>query len=137
MKTISFFLLLFTNLFYQQKQADLLIKFDKPVDKGKLLVYIYNSADGFPQEKIKIFRKEIFICKQTKHITINNLAFGSYAIIVVHDKNNNEKLDRNWVGFPAEPYALSGNPKFHFGPPRYEEVKFDFNKYKKTLYLKF
>lgn len=55
------------------------------------------------------------------------MPYGTYAIMLIHDKNSNCKLDRNWLGFPNEPYALSGHPKFRFGPPVFDDVKFKFN----------
>ena len=46
----------------------------------------------------------------------------SFAIGAHHDRNANEKLDKNALGLPTEPYGFSNNPKRGFGPPSYEEV---------------
>jgi uncharacterized protein (DUF2141 family) len=46
-------------------------------------------------------------------------------------------MDRNWLGLPSEPYALSGHPKFRFGPPTFEDVKFGFNSKFVQIYLIF
>jgi len=116
----------------------LIIRFEQPVEiKGNLLVYIYDKAEGFPVEKERIFRREIIPVNQTSEIRIKKLPFGTYAIIVVIDANGNNIMDRNWLGMPAEDYALSGKPKFRFGPPRFEEVKFDFVRDNQVLELKF
>ena len=120
------------------KAQTLIIRFEQPVDsKANLLVYIYDKAEGFPVEKEKIFRREIIPVNHTSEIRIKQLPFGTYAIIVVLDGNGNKIMDRNRLGMPAEDYALSGNPKFHFGPPRFEEVKFDFVRDNQVLKLKF
>ena len=121
-----------------QAQHRLIIQFDKALTtSGNLLVYIYDKSKGFPKEKDKIFRKEIFEIHQTTEIIINDLPFGTYAIVVVLDANKNKKMDRNFLGMPAEKYALSGQPKFHFGPPRFDEIKFDFRRNNQILNLQF
>jgi len=137
LKLLWGFLLSGFFLFTARAQT-LIIRFEQPVEsKGNLLVFIYDKAEGFPMEKERIFRKEIIPANQTSEIRINELPFGTYAIIVVIDANGNKIMDRNWLGMPAEDYALSGKPKFRFGPPRFEEVKFDFVSDKQVLVLKF
>jgi outer membrane protein len=48
---------------------------------------------------------------------------GSYALIVFWDENNNDKLDRTFIGIPKEPIAFSNNytPK---GPPQFDRAAF-------------
>jgi uncharacterized protein (DUF2141 family) len=43
-----------------------------------------------------------------------------------HDKNTNDKLDKNPLGIPNEPYGFSQNPKRGFGPPSFDEVFFEY-----------
>jgi uncharacterized protein (DUF2141 family) len=49
---------------------------------------------------------------------------GDYAIAVYHDKNANEAFDKNFIGFPAEPWGISNNPKVTLSPPSVEEALF-------------
>ena len=53
------------------------------------------------------------------------LPAGEYAIRVMHDVNNNGEMDSNFVGMPTEPWAMSNNAKGNFGPPKWEEAKFE------------
>jgi uncharacterized protein (DUF2141 family) len=53
------------------------------------------------------------------------LPAGEYAIRVMHDVNNNGSLDSNFVGMPIEPWAMSNNAKGNFGPPKWEQAKFE------------
>ncbi len=47
---------------------------------------------------------------------------GVWAVIVLHDENNNGKLDRDSKsGMPTEGYGFSMNPVL-FGPPRFEDA---------------
>ena len=47
---------------------------------------------------------------------------------VFHDEDNNKQLNTNFVGMPKEGIGVSRNAKGHFGPPKYEDAKFELNK---------
>jgi uncharacterized protein (DUF2141 family) len=49
----------------------------------------------------------------------------SYAMAVYHDRNANQKFDKNPLGMPAEPYGVSNNPRMRLGPPPIEQALFD------------
>lgn len=49
---------------------------------------------------------------------------GSYSIAIFHDVNGNEKLDRNLIGLPAEPFGFSRNARARFGPPSFADMEF-------------
>jgi uncharacterized protein (DUF2141 family) len=51
---------------------------------------------------------------------------------VVHDQNNNLKLDTNFLGLPKEPYGFSNNPKV-VGKPSFDAVKFKLDTGSKTV----
>lgn len=50
---------------------------------------------------------------------------GVYALRVMHDLNDNGELDANFVGIPSEPWAFSNNATGNFGPPSWEDVRFE------------
>jgi uncharacterized protein (DUF2141 family) len=41
-------------------------------------------------------------------LNFNNLMQGSYAIMVLHDMNDNKQMDYETSGMPLESYATSG-----------------------------
>ena len=49
---------------------------------------------------------------------------GNYAVQVMHDENDNNKLDTNFLGIPSEGYGFSNNPnvmrRAHFDEARFE-----------------
>jgi uncharacterized protein (DUF2141 family) len=59
-------------------------------------------------------------------LTFENLPFGTYAVSVHHDINENGRLDKNFFGIPREPFGVSNNPKKFFGPPSFDQAKFLF-----------
>ncbi len=49
---------------------------------------------------------------------------GEYAVVVVHDANDNGKLDTGFLGFGGEQYGYSNNVSTWFGRPDFDDVKF-------------
>ncbi|MDO1500120.1 DUF2141 domain-containing protein [Winogradskyella maritima] len=56
-------------------------------------------------------------------ITFEDVAPGEYAIIALHDANENDKMDFQPNGMPKENYGTSNNV-MSFGPPQYDDAKF-------------
>jgi len=56
-------------------------------------------------------------------VVFENLEPGDYALSVVHDENENGKLDSNALGIPKEGFALVNNSVGKFGPPTFEKAK--------------
>jgi uncharacterized protein (DUF2141 family) len=57
-------------------------------------------------------------------VRIDGLAPGSYAISLFHDENRNGQLD-TFLGIPREGFGFSRNPRIGFGPPRFDQVRFE------------
>lgn len=57
-------------------------------------------------------------------LAFKGLAPGKYAIRVMHDENDNGKLDTNAVGMPIEGYGFSNNP-IVMRPATFAEASFE------------
>jgi uncharacterized protein (DUF2141 family) len=64
---------------------------------------------------------------------VTDLPFGTYAVTVHHDVNDNGEMERAWYGKPKEPTGASNNPSMKFGPPTFEKSKFSFASAELTL----
>jgi len=49
-----------------------------------------------------------------------DVAAGTYAVQVIHDENDDNEFDTNFLGIPSEGYGFSNNPDAAFGPPDFE-----------------
>ena len=49
---------------------------------------------------------------------------GTWAVQAYHDENDNNKIDRNFVGIPTEGLGFSRDAPFRFGPPSYDDAAF-------------
>lgn len=53
-----------------------------------------------------------------------DVAPGRHAVSVLHDENNNGRLDTNIFGIPREGVGVSNNPPPRSGPPRFADAVF-------------
>jgi len=49
---------------------------------------------------------------------------GTWAVQAYLDENDNEQVDRNFVGIPTEGLGFSNDAPFRFGPPSYGDAAF-------------
>lgn len=63
--------------------------------KGTVIFALYNKDGSIPDQKLSnYYRKEtIRIADKKAEITFNNLPRGRYAVTVLHDENNNNKME--------------------------------------------
>ncbi len=103
---------------------------------GQVGFFLFNSADGFPSHTEKaLLSGYVKIVGNTVEYTFTNIAIGTYAVYVFHDADNDKKLNTNFIGMPKEGMGVSNNAKGHFGPPKYDDAKFDFNKQEQTIVI--
>ena len=61
--------------------------------------------------------------KSAGKLVFKGVTPGRYAIALLHDENDNARLDR-FMAMPREGFGFSRNPAIRMGPPRFEEVRF-------------
>jgi uncharacterized protein (DUF2141 family) len=89
---------------------------------GTVEVTLFNSAETFMKEPYR--QQSGKANEQGEFITeFNDLTSGEYAVVVVHDANDNGKLDTGFLGFGGESYRFSNNASSWFGRPDYEDAK--------------
>jgi uncharacterized protein (DUF2141 family) len=95
-------------------------------DRGAVYVALYNSETSFLKNE---FKGKIVKVYDKKAIAIfKNIEKGGYAISAFHDKNDNKKMDTNFIGIPKEPIGCSNNAIGFMGPPKYKKAKFTVSK---------
>lgn len=97
-------------------------------NKGKVMLELYKSEDGYPKEPQKAFRTTSSpISNNSCIIVLDDIPNGTYAIACFHDENDNGKLDTNFMGIPNEGTGASNNAKGFMGPPKFADAKFVVN----------
>lgn len=90
-------------------------------NKGQVLLSLHTSETFMKGKGIKSAASTITDGKVT--LTFENVLPGDYAIMALHDKNDNKRMDFTDGGMPKEDYGMSNNP-MAFGPPQYDDAKF-------------
>jgi len=89
---------------------------------GKVLFSLHNSETFMKGAGIQNTASKIEDGKVK--ITFTNVPEGVYAVMVLHDANDNNKMDFEPNGRPKESYGTSNND-LSFGPPQFENAKFE------------
>lgn len=87
-------------------------------------LYFYNVRESFLKPKQYAFLKVVRPGGQDRITLPVELANGDWAVAITQDTNNNDKLDKNMMGIPTEPFAFSNNVRPRFAPPAFEDCKF-------------
>lgn len=102
---------------------------------GMVRVVIFNSENKFLDRDGYVFKQSVAIGNQKSVKLDFQMPHGYYAVSAYHDINDNRTMDRNGMGLPTEPYALSNNPTVKWRKPTFNETKFAFNQANQTISL--
>jgi uncharacterized protein (DUF2141 family) len=90
---------------------------------GTLEITLFDSAESFLKEP---YLQQSGKADEDGSLEVEFVALpaGEYAVVVVHDENDNGKLDSGFLGFGGENYGYSNNIRPWFGRPDFEDAKF-------------
>jgi uncharacterized protein (DUF2141 family) len=92
---------------------------------GSVLLSVFKGGSGFPgKAEAAVYRAKASISGSKAVATFANVPHGEYAVAIMHDEDNNGKLNTNMLGIPKEGYAASNNAKGSLGPPKYDDARF-------------
>lgn len=130
----SILILLSASVFAQTGSLKITIS-DIGSNDGNIKVALFdqNNREGFLKElNLAVHKKKVLIHNKSATVVFSDIPYGVYAVSLFHDKNNNGEIDRSSIGFPIEPYGVSGN-KFVIGAPKFNDCKFKIDSSLKTI----
>ena len=93
-------------------------------EEGQIILAIYNSSDNYDK---RIAFQEVKLKPEIDTVIFEtNVPDGEYLVMLVHDINNNGKLDTSFIGMPKEPVGLS-NYDGKGIPGKFKKHKFPVN----------
>jgi len=98
---------------------------------GNLRFVLFDSEKNFLKNPVRADVVEIEDKQGTW--TIEDLPYGTYAVLVHHDINASGTMERHWYGKPKEPTGASNDAPAKFGPPKFKNAKFQFESPTLTL----
>lgn len=85
-------------------------------------LFAESLADRFPLDVSKATTQRAPAGAGSMRCEFVGLPAGRYAVSASHDVNGNGKPDRNFVGLPTEPWAVSNNVRPTLRAPRFAEA---------------
>ena len=93
-------------------------------EEGQIILAIYNSSENYDK---RIAFQEVKLKPEIDTVIFEtNVPDGEYLVMLVHDINNNGKLDTTFIGMPKEPVGLS-NYDGKGIPGKFKKHKFSVN----------
>ena len=87
-------------------------------------LYFYNTREGFLKSGKWAFSKTVKPEGKREFSLPVELPRGEWAVAITQDLNNNDKIDKNFLGIPTEPYAFSNNFRPTLAAPVFDDCKF-------------
>jgi uncharacterized protein (DUF2141 family) len=92
--------------------------------QGSIVVALYSRSEGFPDGDYSDRHMKVGASTAPLVVIFDHLAPGTYAVGAYHDENANNKFDTNFIGYPAEGYALSNGIRAVISRPRFADAAF-------------
>ena len=134
MKKFTLTIALLVSAFIAQAQTVTVTLDNVLNDKGNIIAALH-SADTFMKDE-GIKNAEVKATKGVMTITFEDVKPGEYAIMVLHDANENKRMDFQQNGMPLENYGTSNNV-MAMGPPQFKDAKFEVTDKDVDLNIKF
>ncbi len=93
-------------------------------DKGNIALQVFSNAEQYKGSAQPIIAFILTAEALKGSFSIVDLPAGFYGARIMHDLNGNGELDTNFVGLPKEPYGFSNNATANFGPPKWNDIRF-------------
>ncbi|TGE20534.1 DUF2141 domain-containing protein [Hymenobacter aquaticus] len=106
---------------------------DLPSTKATVKLYFYNVKDNFLKRGSYTLLKYVKPAGSRQITLPVDLPHGEWAVALTQDLNNNDLVDKNFMGIPTEPYAFSNNVRPKLAPPAFDECKFLVNGVSKVV----
>ncbi|MCX2720294.1 DUF2141 domain-containing protein [Lentiprolixibacter aurantiacus] len=103
-------------------------------DKGNILAGLYTKDNFMRGAGVADYATEAKAGELS--FEFRNVNPGVYAITVMQDFNNNQRMDFEASGMPVEPYGTSGN-SIAMGPPNFQDSQFEVGKEDLEIRIRF
>jgi uncharacterized protein (DUF2141 family) len=118
--------LIITTLAIAQESNTLTVRVENAKDDTGKMVYSLSTEDQF-MKAAPLMAASVEIKDGVAIAVFENVPSGAYAVMVLHDKNGNERMDFDTNRMPTEAYGMSNNP-MSYGPPTWDDAKIQVSK---------
>ena len=94
--------------------------------RGTITLDLHNDdPEKFLKSGAKLARLRVPAVAGELKICVPVEAAGVYAIALYQDRDGNQKLDKTWIGLPAEPFGISRDAPLRMSPPKLKDAVFE------------
>lgn len=93
--------------------------------RGHVICALFDSAEAF-DKRLPAMKLTVSAATPRMDCVFHGVKPGTYAVTVVHDENDDGKLDTNFFGMPKEGYGVSNNHTYAMHGPAFSESRFAF-----------
>ena len=94
--------------------------------KGVIGFVVFTTKEGWPEKHVLAFRKKAAAAKPGDiSVVIPDMRPGRYAIAMIHDENENKRVDKKPSGRPREGWGVSNNLSAKLKPPGFEAASLE------------
>lgn len=132
------FLLLCTTVSTGFRKADadtFTIRILNAQQGSSILISLCNNASQWTDKGFMMKRFERMQAGRND-LEIPELKSGTYAFALFEDRNGNDKMDKNFIGIPKEPYAFSNNKKPRLSVPSFKDCSFRYEGGKQVMEIR-
>lgn len=132
-----FFLMALSSLTAQDsivKHGRLRVQVEGVDAKGGEVRIALQSSDGFLKDDGALTGLILSpLGKTNVSGRLKAMPYSVYAVAVYQDMNSNNRLDKNALGIPTEPYAFSNNPSVKWSAPTFKEASVPLNQAEQAI----
>lgn len=132
---IAALLIGFTSIAQDKEGVTIKVTIENVLSDGGTILGGLHTADTFMKGMGVLNAMEPAVAGEVT-LTFENVEPGTFAIMVMHDANDNKQMDFEANGMPKESYGTSGeiNP---YGPPMFEDAKFEVTNEDQEIRIRF
>ncbi|SHI99150.1 DUF2141 domain-containing protein [Pseudozobellia thermophila] len=106
-----------------QEGAHITLKIENVLsDQGSILASLHTEATFM--KGVGVAHAESPAKKGDVSLRFENVKPGTYAVLLIHDSNDNKRMDFDVSGMPVESYGQTGDINL-YGPPVFADAKFE------------
>jgi uncharacterized protein (DUF2141 family) len=95
-------------------------------DRGTITIDLHgDNPETFLKSGAKLSRTRVPAVQGDMDICLPVEKPGVYAVGLYHDRDSDQKLDKNFLGIPSEPFGVSRDAPIRLAAPKHHEAAFE------------
>jgi uncharacterized protein (DUF2141 family) len=91
-------------------------------EEGMVCLSLFSNEEGFPSSSDRAVFSRCIEAGEASSVTFDQLASGRYSVAVIHDANQDDKLNTGFLGIPTEGFGFSRNPRIGTSAPSFSDT---------------